>query len=101
MDNKFDIILVSWNRLDYLKRTVASLVMSGAVEACQRFIIVDNGSIEEGVKEFLIDLKDLYGAFVILLPHNRGWGTAVNEESLSRSWSRCLLRCLIRRVLSR
>lgn len=82
----FDIILVNWNRLDYLKRTVASLIESGAVADCNRFIIVDNGSTEEGVKEFLNSLVKDYKLFQVLLPENRGWGTAVNEAlGLSRA----------------
>jgi len=83
---KFDIILTSWNRLEYLKRTIASLISSGAFEAADRFIIVDNGSTEEGVHAFLEDLRRERGAFLVLLPHNRGWGTAVNEAlGLSRA----------------
>ena len=83
---KFDIILTSWNRLEYLKRTVASLISSGAFEAAERVIIVDNGSTEEGVHAFLEDLRRERGAFLVLLPHNRGWGTAVNDAlGLSRA----------------
>ncbi len=86
MENKFDIILRSWNRLDYLKRTVASLVTSGALEACERFIVVDNGSTEKGVREFLDDMKCLYRAFLVLLPENRGWSYATNNAlGLSRA----------------
>ncbi len=86
MENRFDIILVNWNRLDYLKRTIASLVESNAINDCERFIIVDNGSVEEGVIEFLQDIKKLYRAFIVCCPDNRGWGAAVNNAlSLSRS----------------
>lgn len=86
MEEKFDIILTSWNRLDYLKRTVASLISSSAIFACDRFIIVDNGSTESGVMEFLKDLQKNYRAFLVLLPENRGWGTAVNNAlGLSRA----------------
>lgn len=86
MENKFDIILVSWNRLDYLKRTVASLIASSAIFDCERFIIVDNGSVEEGLQEFLKDLQKNYRAFLVLLPENRGWGVAVNSAlGLSRA----------------
>ena len=83
---KFDIILVSWNRLSYLQKTVASLIASGAWAAAQRVIIVDNGSTEIGLHVFLEDLRYVHGAFLVCLPHNRGWGQAVNEAlGLSRA----------------
>lgn len=86
MENRFDIILVSWNKLDNLKRTVASLISSGALEACERLIIADNCSTEDGIHEFLEQLRKEWGAFLVLLPHNRGWGQAVNEAiGLSRA----------------
>ena len=78
MENRFDIILISWNRLSYLQRTIASLIASNAINDCERFIIVDNGSTEAGVREFLEDLRKEYRAFIISCPENRGWGTAVN-----------------------
>jgi GT2 family glycosyltransferase len=86
MDNRFDIILVSWNRLDYLKRTIASLTGSNALNECERFIIVDNGSTEKGVAEFLEDLRKQYQAYLVCCPNNKGWGEAVNNAlGLSRA----------------
>lgn len=83
---RFDIILVSWNRLDYLKRTVASLWESGAINACERFIIVDNASTENGVAAFLDDMKKQWRAFIVQLPENKGWAAAVNSAiGLSRA----------------
>ena len=82
----FDIILVSWNRLAYLKQTVASLINSGAWKSCERFIIVDNHSTEEGVKEFLDTMLGYQKVFVIRRPQNDGWASAVNDAlGLSRS----------------
>lgn len=82
----FDIILVSWNRLDYLKRTIASLVQSGAWNDAQRVIIVDNGSTEEGMIDFLLATRKEYGGFLVLRPRNNGWGQAVNDVlGLSRA----------------
>lgn len=82
----FDIIITNWNRLEYLKKTVASLIQSGAWADAERVIIVDNGSTEGGVHAFLEDLRRVHGVFLVLLPHNRGWGKAVNEAiGLSRS----------------
>ena len=86
MENRFDIILVSHNRLDYLKRTIASLFISGALHDCERFIIVDNDSTEEGVQQFLQDLKKEYRVFLVLSPENKGWAAAVNNGlALSRA----------------
>jgi len=83
---EFDIIITNWNRLSYLKNTIASLMSSGAWNDAQRKIIVDNGSTEEGVHIFLEEMRRLHGIFLVLLPHNRGWGQAVNEAlGLSRA----------------
>lgn len=82
----FDIIITSWNRLEYLKRTFGSLIQSGAIRDAQRVIIVDNGSTEEGLLQFLYELRQNYGVFLVILPHNEGWGKAVNEAiGLSRA----------------
>lgn len=83
---KFDIILTVFNRVDYTKRTVATLLSSGAFEACERFIIVDNRSTEEGMKEFLDNMAEYNKTFVIRRPQNDGWATAVNDAlGLSRA----------------
>lgn len=83
----FDIILTSFNRLEYLKRTISSLLQAGAVQDCRQFIIVDNHSIEEGVKEFLIgSMNEFKKTFIILRPQNDGWGRAMNDAlNLSRA----------------
>lgn len=78
--SSFDIILTSFNRLDYLKRTVSSLLQSGAIQDCNQFIIVDNHSIEPGVREFLEEsLTQLKKTFIILRPQNDGWARANND----------------------
>lgn len=83
MPNRFDIILTVWNRLEYTKRTVASLITSGAVKDCERFIVVDNRSTEEGMEAFLNDIynmPDVGGKlWLIRRGKNDGWGTAVND----------------------
>ena len=82
----FDIIITSWNRLDYLKRTIASLMVSGAWKDAERIIIVDNGSTEIGVKDFLIELQREFPIFLVMKPNNKGWGQAVNDAlGLSRA----------------
>lgn len=87
----FDVILTVWNRLEYTKRTVASLIASGAVADCERFIVVDNRSLEAGMDEFL---NDLYSnvpnasgkVFLIRRNKNDGWAAAVNDAlGLSRA----------------
>lgn len=75
----FDIILTTFNRVAYTKRTVASILSSGAFASCQRFIIVDNHSLEEGMKEFLDDMAAYQKVFIIRRPTNDGWATAVND----------------------
>lgn len=88
---RFDIILTVWNRLSYTKRTVASLIDSGAVQDCERFIIVDNRSTEEGMEAFLHDLyaeiPSISGkVWLLRRGKNDGWATAVNDAlGLSRA----------------
>lgn len=82
----FDIILTTFNRLEYTRRTIASLIESGAHGACQRFIIVDNHSTEEGMETFLNHMAYYRKVFVLRRPSNDGWGTAVNDAlGLSRA----------------
>lgn len=82
----FDIILTSWNRLDFLRRTIGSLIQSGAYADCKRLIIVDNGSLDEGMDAFLTDLAHYQKTFVLRRPINDGWATAVNDAiGISRS----------------
>lgn len=82
----FDIILTSFNRLEYTKRTVATLISSGAFHTCQRFIVVDNHSTEPGVEDFLNELAKYKNTFILRRPTNDGWGMAVNDAlAISRA----------------
>lgn len=82
----FDIILTVFNRVEYTKRTIATLISSGAFAACKRFIIVDNRSTEEGMSELLTAMCEYQKTFVIRRPQNDGWGTAANDAlGLSRA----------------
>ena len=95
--NKFDIIVTVWNRLDYTKRTFASLISSGAVDACERLIIVDNRSTEEGTDAFLNDMYNnmpnvSHKVFLVKRNQNDGWGMAVND-ALGLSRAPYLLLC--------
>lgn len=84
---RFDIILTTFNRLDYTKRTIASLISSGAAAQAERFIIVDNHSTEEGFKEFLDDMYNYANnVFILRRAKNDGWGTAANDAlNMSRA----------------
>ena len=80
----FDIILTVWNRIEYTKRTVASLISSGAVADCQRFIIVDNRSTEVGMQDFLNDIwanmPEISGkVWLLRRGKNDGMAAAVND----------------------
>lgn len=77
---RFDIILTTFNRLDYTKRTIASLISSGAAAQAERFIIVDNRSTEEGFQDFLKDMYAFAGNITVIhRARNDGWGMAVND----------------------
>ncbi len=88
---KYDIIVTVWNRVGYTKRTIASLIDSGAIQGCERLIIVDNCSTEEGMAEFLQDAyANLVGVsgkvFILRRAKNDGWAAAINDAvNLSRS----------------
>lgn len=80
----FDIIISIWNRLAYTKRTIGGLIASGAINDCERFIVVDNRSTEEGMDEFLDTLwKNTPGVsgktWLLRRARNDGWGMAVND----------------------
>lgn len=90
MVRTFDIILTVWNRLAYTKRTLGSLVASGALERCDRLIIVDNLSTEEGMTQFLLDFPNMSTfpskVFLLRRARNDGWAMAVNDAlGLSRA----------------
>ncbi|MFA5336186.1 MAG: glycosyltransferase family 2 protein [Candidatus Omnitrophota bacterium] len=55
MEVKCDLILLSWNNLPLLKKSVDSILRC-TKERC-RLIIVDNASTEHGLKEYLLTLK--------------------------------------------
>ena len=55
MEVKCDLVLLSWNNLALLKRCVESLMRCTDIHS--RLIIVDNGSSEAGLREYLAALK--------------------------------------------
>lgn len=56
MEVKCDMVLLSWNNLALLKRCVESLMRCTDIPS--RLIIVDNGSTEAGLREYLTALRD-------------------------------------------
>lgn len=90
-DKRFDIIMTVWNRKGYTARTLASLIDSGAVNDCERLIIVDNCSTEEGMYEALDSIyKDTPAVsgkvWLLRRAKNDGWASGVNDAlGLSRS----------------
>jgi len=56
MEIKCDLILLSWNNLALLKQCVESLARSTDIACC--LIIVDNGSTEPGLREYIEGLKN-------------------------------------------
>lgn len=80
-----------WNRKGHTARTLASLIDSGAMNDCERLIIVDNCSTEEGMHDALDAVyKDTIGIsgkiWLLRRAKNDGWGMAVNDAvGISRS----------------
>lgn len=65
-----------YNRLDYTKRTLDSLFAT--CPPSTQFIIIDNNSEGQDMREYLNDLEDLNKRSVYRLGENLGWGAAVN-----------------------
>lgn len=79
MEVKCDLILLSWNNLAILKRCVESLMRCTDIPS--RLIIVDNGSTEVGLREYLTGLKAGKKMHVeaILNPLNEGFARGANR----------------------
>lgn len=67
------VILVSYKRLNNLKRTIASLMPT--TPRGSKLVVIDNCSDGETIDY----LSSLIGVKVLLLDRNEGWGAAVNE----------------------
>lgn len=80
---KVAVITVSWNRLEYLQRTIDTLHKTAGYEF--NHFIVDNGS-EDGTKMFLSDHAIVDGFGYVLLEKNHGVPYAYNYvlNSLAR-----------------
>ena len=79
MEIKCDLILLSWNNLAILERCVESLVRCTDVPS--RLTIVDNGSTEEGLREYLAALKDAKSVQVKVIFNrlNEGFAKGMNK----------------------
>jgi len=79
MEVKCDLVLLSWNNLALLKRCVESLMCCTHIHS--RLIIVDNGSTEDGLREFLTTLKasNSMEVKVIFNSLNEGFARGMNK----------------------
>lgn len=73
---KLTVIVTVFNRLDYTKRTLDSLFAT--CPSNTQYIIVDNNSEGEQMREYLGGLEDLNKHSIHRLNQNLGWGGAVN-----------------------
>lgn len=69
------VIVINYNRLDYLKRTLSTLFKT---TLDVDFIIYDNASTEPGFYEYFKD-PNFSNVQFIIGNKNLGWGAAVNE----------------------
>lgn len=79
MEIKCDLILLSWNNLEILKQCVDSILRCTRIPAC--LIIVDNGSTEPDLSDYLSSLKgnDTIEVRVILNSVNEGFAKGMNK----------------------
>ncbi len=75
------VIIICYNRLEYTKRTLESLI---ATVPKAKFIIFDNGSLEPGMQDWLELLTftragQVADLCVVQSTENMGWGKAVNN----------------------
>ena len=79
MEIKCDLVLLSWNNLALLKKCVDSILRQTHLPS--RLLIIDNGSTEEGMKEYLICLKGTkdVGGEVIFNCVNEGFAKGMNR----------------------
>ena len=79
MEIKCDLVLLSWNNLEILKQCVDSILRCTRVSC--RLIIVDNGSSEAGVTEYLSCLKanGTIQVQIMLNAANEGFAKGMNK----------------------
>lgn len=79
MEIKCDLVLLSWNNLNLLKDCVSSILNNTNIPS--RLIIVDNGSSEKGLREYLKSLEgnEVIEVHVIMNPSNEGFARGMNK----------------------
>lgn len=79
--------MVSYQRLEYTKRTLQSILdTTPDVPQCE-VVIVDNHSTEEGVVEYLSKMfANNKKLTVVFNPENNGWGSAINLVFRTLDW---------------
>lgn len=78
MKPKVSIIILNWNTLSWLKKCVESIAFSDMIGLPQiEVIIVDNGSTEEGTKEYIKEHSDKH----IFNENNLGFAKGNNQGS--------------------
>ena len=84
---KLLVIIVSYQRLEYTKRTLQSILdTTPDVSQCE-VVIVDNHSTEEGVVEYLSKMfANNKKLTVVFNPENNGWGSAINLVFRTLDW---------------
>lgn len=93
MDIKLSTIIISYNRLEYLKKTVESyltvtLENPRLDKEGSDFILIDNASEEPGFAQYLETVAKETPFKVIINPVNVGWGAAVNQalKEVKNDW---------------
>lgn len=92
METKCDLILLSWNNLKILKQCIDSILRFTYTPL--NLIIIDNGSTEKGMREYLLSLKgnDAINIEIITNPTNEGFAKGMNKGlKTSSSPHVCLL----------
>lgn len=83
MEIKCDLVLLSWNNLEILKQCVNSILKYARIPS--RLIIVDNGSIEPGMTDYLSSLEG-NGAteiHIIMNAVNEGFAKGMNKGMMN------------------
>lgn len=85
MSIKCDLVLLTWNNLKILKQCVDSILRFTHTPSC--LIIVDNGSTEEGMKEYLSSLNGngIVKIQIITNSTNEGYAKGMNKGMKSSS----------------
>ena len=74
-DKLFSIVILTWNRLDFTKKTIDNIILKTTVP--NEIIIVDNGSITPGMFDYLENVKGNNKTIgVKLIKNERNYGIA-------------------------